>query len=260
MKKFSLIAFLGLVILSSCEKVVKLDLIDAEEQYVVDAMVSNVDKFNYVKLSKSVNFYDGNDFKPVEGANVVVTDENGVAIQLLETASGYYENPLLVGHAYTKYDLKIEVDGEVIEGSTFLPGNSQLDSVITLQNSGGFFGDGFTAFAYWTDAGNEKNYYRLRSYRNDTMQTNIVITEDNLYNGIATGTPLFSTSYEEGDSAMVELMEIDEKTYKYWLSLDQISNPQNQPAAPGNPESNLSNGALGYFGGYNMDIDTVLVE
>ncbi len=258
MKRFSLIALLGMLMLNSCEKVIQLDLNDAEEQYVVDAMVSNIDRFNYVKLSKSATFYEGSDFAPVEGAVVTVTDGNGVEFPLLETSSGFYENPLLVGQAYMQYTLKIEVDGNLIEGSTYLPGNSQIDSVVTLQNQGGFFGTDFTSFVYWSDNANEKNYYRLRAYRNDSIQTNIYVTEDNLFNGIATGTPLFSTSYKEGDSAVVELMEIDEVTYKYWLSLDQVSNSQN--AAPGNPISNLSNGTLGYFGGYNMDIDTVVVE
>jgi hypothetical protein len=260
MRKFTFIALLGLIAFNSCEKVIQLDLNDGEEQYVVDAMVSNVDKFNYVKLTRSATFYDNNDFLPVENASVIITDGNGLAINLLETSPGFYENPLLVGQSYMDYTLKIEVDGDIIEGSTYLPGNSAIDSLVTLQNQGGFFGTDFTAFAYWSDNANEKNYYRLRAYKNDTMQTNIYITEDNLYNGISTGTPLFSTSYKDGDSAIVELMQINERTYKYWLSLDQISNPQNQPAAPGNPISNMSNGALGYFGGYNMDIDTVVVE
>jgi hypothetical protein len=158
------------------------------------------------------------------------------------------------------YSLKIEVDGEVIEGSTFMPGNSKIDTLVALQNQGGIFGTDYTAFAFWTDNAQEKNFYRMRAYRNDTVQANIYVTEDNLFNGIATGTPLFSTTYLEGDLAIVELMQISELTYKYWLSLDQISNPQSQPAAPGNPISNMNGGALGYFGGYNMDIDTVIVE
>jgi hypothetical protein len=254
----SILAFFTTLV--SCEKVIQLDLKDAEQQYVVDAMVSNVSEFNYVKLSKSAAYYDDNNFTPVEGASVIVTDENGLAFILVESSAGYYENPLMIGQDYTNYDLRIEVDGDIIEGSTYLPGNSEIDSVVTLQNQGGIFGTDFTAFTYWSDKVDEKNYYRLRAYRNDSLQSNIYITEDNLFNGIATGNPLFSTSYREGDSAIVELMEIDEVTYKYWLSLDQISNPQNQPAAPGNPISNLSNGALGYFGGYNMSIDTVVVE
>lgn len=258
MRKISLIALVSILILNSCEKVIQLDLADAEEQYVVDAMVSNIDKFNYVKISKSATFYAGSDFSAVEGAVVTITDQNGVEVLLSETSSGYYENPSLVGEAYMTYTLRIEADGDVIEGSTLLPGNSEIDSVVTLQNQGGFFGTAYTAFTYWSDNANEKNYYRLRASRNDSVQSDIYVTEDNLFNGIATGTPLFSTSFREGDSAIIELMEIDEVTYKYWLSLDQVSDAQN--AAPGNPISNMSNGALGYFGGYNMSIDTVLVE
>lgn len=258
MKKISLIALLGLIILSSCEKVIKLDLNDDESKYVVDAMVSNVERFNYVKLSKSVTFYDGSDFAPVEGANVVITDENGVALTLVETSAGYYENPLLVGQSYTSYTLTIEADGNLIEGTTYLPGNSEIDSLVTLQNPGGIFGTDFITYPYWFDDGSEENYYRLRAYRNDTIQTSIYVSDDNLSNGIPTGTRLGNTPYQEGDVSIIELMEVDKETYKYWLSLNQVSNPQS--AAPGNPTSNLSNGALGYFGGYNMDIDTVVVE
>jgi hypothetical protein len=251
---------LALFFLASCEKVIQLDLNEGEKQFVVDAMVSNVPAYNYVKITKSAYFYDNNDFAPVEGAIVTITDQNGVVIPLIETSAGYYENPLLVGQAYQNYALKIEAEGQVIEANTFVPGVSAIDSIVTLKAQGGFFGDGYTAFAYWNDKGNEKNYYRLRTRRNDSLQDPIYITEDNLFNGIPTGTPLFSTEYDSADVAIVELMEIDERTYKYWYSLDQISNPQNQPAAPGNPLTNLSNNALGYFGGYNIDIDTVVVE
>ena len=113
---------------------------------------------------------------------------------------------------------------------------------------------------YWTDDVSERNYYRIRTFENGAKENIIYFSEDGLYNGIATGQPLFTNTYDSSDIARIELMEIDADTYEYWFSLSQISDPQNQPAAPGNPETNLSGNAIGYFGGYNMDTISVIVQ
>ncbi|MFT5600816.1 MAG: hypothetical protein ACI9N1_001052 [Flavobacteriales bacterium] len=261
MKNLFNISIIAIIVgLSSCTKIIELDLNDADRVIVVDAMVSNIAEYNYVKLSKSDNFYETEDFENVTGAVISISDENGNIFPLLEVSPGMYTNPLLVGTDYTTYDLSIDVEGEIITASTYLAGSTSIDSIVTQKAPGGFFGDGYTAFTYWTDDVSERNYYRIRTFENGAKENIIYFSEDGLYNGIATGQPLFTNTYDSSDIARIELMEIDADTYEYWFSLSQISDPQNQPAAPGNPETNLSGNAIGYFGGYNMDTISVIVQ
>lgn len=261
--KYIPVLFLSIVALSSCTKVIELDLNDVDKKIVVDGMVSNIPEYNYIKLTISDDFYQTADFENVTGAIVSITDQSGTVYSLTESAPGYYTNSLWVGQSYTSYQLSIEANGEVITGSTYLPGSAEIDSIVT-QESPPLFGageeDAFTAFLYWTDDASEKSYYRIRTFENGLKENIIYVSNDGLYNGLGTGQPLFTNSYSLNDTAMVELMEIDAATYEYWFSLSQISSAQNQPAAPGNPQTNLIGNALGYFGGYNVDIDTVVVQ
>lgn len=258
------ISLVSIVLFSSCEKVITVELNEADREYVIDGQITNITDLNYVKISKSDNFYETEDFEAVSGATVTVTDENGNSTVFVENEPGTYEAPAFSTTPYTNYDLSVLIDGEEeINASAYMPGNTAIDSLPYID--GTFFGgDGFTAFLYWTDDVNERNYYKANNWKkstNDdafTPDPSITITEDALFNGIGTGTPLFSRSFELNDTVIVDLMEIDEHNFKYWYALSQVTS--GQTAAPGNPISNLSGNTLGYFGAYNVSRDTIVIE
>ena len=58
-----IIALALLVFNTSCEKVILIELNEADQKIVVDAIVSNDSVQNYVILSKSGGFYQNNDFR-----------------------------------------------------------------------------------------------------------------------------------------------------------------------------------------------------
>lgn len=140
-----------------------------------------------------------------------------------------------------------------------MPGSTPIDTIFSAKNEGGFFGEGYSAFMYFFDKGNETNYYRVRTYENGIKQDALYVENDELRNGIYTGIPLFGNSFNLGDTAIIELMEIDKGVYKYFKSLADITSAQSQPAAPGNPASNISNGALGVFAAYNIESDKLVI-
>ena len=51
------------------------------------------------------------------------------------------------------------------------------------------------------------------------------------------------------DTLQIELDAIDKPLYDYWYTLNSTT-LSSQTAAPANPPSNISNGALGYFSAY----------
>ena len=245
----------------SCEKVVQLDLNEIEETYIIDGMVSNIQDYNYVKLSKLSGFYDNQVGEGVSGANVKVEDEDGNVFTLTETTQGLYTNPLLIGQAFKKYNLTIEVGNETITAETSIPGNVEIDTIEIQEVTSPFFAGDFVGFVYWIDDENAENYYRIRAFENSKKTSPLYISSDVLYNGIRTGTPLFTNELYLNDTLRIELMQIDKQNYNYWNSLAQNADVQNPPAAPGNPEGNIvGTNATGFFGGYNMAIDTVIIE
>lgn len=248
------------ITLNSCEKVIDLNIRDAETQLVIDGSVSNLPEYNYIKLNYSKSLSDTNPFGTVSGALVTITDENGNSFTLNETEPGVYTNPTLIGIPYTTYSMNIQLNGKTYTSTSYLPGSTPIDTLLSFKNQGGFFGEGYSVLLYFYDKGNETNYYRVRTYENRIRQEALYIENDELRNGIYTGfPPLFSNSYNLGDTAVIQLMEVDKQVYKYFKSLADITNPQNQPAAPGNPLTNITGGAIGVFAAYNIESDTLVI-
>jgi hypothetical protein len=58
----------------------------------------------------------------------------------------------------------------------------------------------------------------------------------------------------------VELLSLDQKTYGYYRTLEDLlfTNPL-FGSTPANPNTNLSNGALGYFGACAVSSKTIVI-
>jgi hypothetical protein len=264
--KNNLLALLSLAMVSTtlflgaCEKVIDLNIKDADTQLVIEGSVSNVPEYNYIKLNYSKSLSDANPFGIASGAIVSITDELGNNYPMTETEPGVYTNPTLIGVPYTNYSMNVQLDGKTYTANSFLPGATPIDTLISFKNEGGFFGEGYSVVVYFFDKGNETNFYRVRTYENGVRQNPLYIENDELRNGIYTGTPpLFNNTYNLGDTAVIQLMEVDQQVYKYFNSLADIIDPQNQPAAPGNPLTNITGGAIGVFAAYNIESDTLVI-
>lgn len=230
---------------------------------MIEGQITNIEDMNFIKITKSDDFYETEEFESISNATITVTDDQGNVTNFLEVSNGIYKAPGFIANSYTNYSLSVFIDSEEITAQTYMPGNPAIDSIPYLE--GAFFGsEGYNAFLYWTDPASERNYYKYNNWQKSidddafTPDPSISITEDALFNGIGTGIPLFSRQFKLGDTVIVDLMEIDEPNYKYWFALSQVVS--GQTAAPGNPISNLSGGTLGYFGAYNIARDTIVIE
>ena len=84
--------------------------------------------------------------------------------------------------------------------------------------------------------------------------------DDENTNGNYIDIPLFIRSFEIGDTIDLSLLNIDEKSYDYLLTLNTIIGNGQPSAAPANPNSNFSNGALGYFAIYNGETKQIIIK
>src|SRR4051812_45874079 len=164
---FSIVFFgVSIILISSCEKNITLDLPMAGSKLVVEGYVYQ-DTFPYVILTKNAPFFSTLDSSAlqqfvVRGAKIIVSDgittDTMTEINLGQLTFYAALNNNLKGHVGRTYNLRIEANGQVVTASTFIPPRIQLDStwwkVQGEHDSLGF------AWAHLTDPDTIGNYYR----------------------------------------------------------------------------------------------------
>lgn len=249
---------LGLL-LSSCEKVIDVDLNDAEQKLVIEAVVSNDTAQNYVNLSLSGGFYTTNNFTAVEGAVVVIEDGNGNNYPMSELTPGVYTNSSLVGEHNTSYTLTVSYDNQTYTATTVIPSAVNIDTLeYEFVPASSFADEGAILFANFTDPANETNYYRFKITDNGNIDNAWYLRDDGFVNGLETTYAFFQRSFDDNDFVEVEMIGVDATVFRYFEGLEDISTGQG--AAPGNPTSNIQGDALGFFGGYSVDKKSVLIN
>jgi hypothetical protein len=94
--KNSLVILLILIFFSSCEETVLLDLEQTSPHLIVEGQVTDHPGYQYVKLTRSVGFYDTGDSPAVADATVIVVDNLGNEITFVHNPGnksdsvGYY--------------------------------------------------------------------------------------------------------------------------------------------------------------------------
>lgn len=270
MKFNILFSLIGLLILSaSCEKVIDLDLNDANPKPVFESYIEN-DSFCYVKATLTSSFYDNSSSPTVGTATMTISDQLGNTENLSHQGSGIYRGSSLVGVIGNTYTLTINLDGATYVANSTMPPLTPIDS-LTLQPAA-FFGGGnpnepprFWVFANYTDAANIPNYYAVQTTYSDTASTtgsttDYRIADDNVSDGISTRVFTTFNRFESNDTVSVSFASIDYATWLYFKTLeDAISGAGFASAAPANPTTNFSGGALGYFGAWSKDVEEIVI-
>jgi hypothetical protein len=280
MKNFRSIGVVLLIlvaIISSCTKVINVDLNSANANIVVDAEITDRPGPYNVNLSQTINFSADNVFPPITGALVIMSDDAGNSERLYESSPGNYTSSHLQGTIGRMYSLLITANGKNYNASSRMPMGVPLDSVVADTNTshrvgGGFGGGGVRSGnaagvsirTVFTDPKGVANYYRLIEYINGVPNyNNITIISDNLQDGsvITSNVARRDTSIHAGDTITVILESIDANVYEYYRTLKQVTRSQTgiQTTVPGNPTTNLNNHALGFFSAYAVRSKYVVV-
>jgi len=267
MKKINKIIILSFLItnifvFSACEKVIDINLGDTKEKIVVEAIVSDIPNYSYVKLSKNNGFYDNSNFIKLTNAKVTISDDKGNSFEFNESDSGYYSNPTFIGTQETEYELKIDVDGKIFTSKSRMPFNTKIDSTNTFMVPSQFSGKLMTiANLYYTDSSYVGNYYRIKVFVNNAP---IQASTFNLYSdGYVNGTmSAFSYNSEDlviGDSVIFYLLNTDQSNYEYFRLL-YLNPGMSFSSAPGNPNTNIDGeDVIGFFGAYSISSDTLVI-
>jgi hypothetical protein len=260
--QFSLVAFLMTTIVS-CEKVVELDLDDAQQMIVVEGIVHDSIGDNFVLLSKSKSFNDNNgSFEKVTGASVIISDNLGNIFTLSETEPGRYQSSTLEGISGRKYLLNITVSGKTITSESTMPQRVALDSLSYEEVDNPFGGDNesgkkeYRVYTHFRDPLGVVNYYRIKGYNGGVQEKGFLTLNDDLIEGADVDFPLFLSKFEEGDTAVVHLLSVDEVNHRYFSAIEASQDGE----VPGNPESNIEGeNVVGYFGAYAKSQKAVVI-
>jgi hypothetical protein len=259
MKKYLFLLFIpALLLVSSCTKVIELDLNSKDPQVVIEANISDQPGPYTVSITQTVNFSETNVFPAVNGATVIISDDAGNTETLLQTSPGIYQTTTTQGVPGRTYYLNVTANGENYTAQSTLPSLVTLDTL--LLDSSSLFGP-MTYFVipiYFDPLGKGNNYRCIESINNERVEGSFLFNDD-FSDGLMNGQPIFSfsDSLGTGDTIAVELQCIAKPVYLYFFSLEQTTSGQS--GAPANPVSNISNGALGYFSAHTSRAKYIVI-
>ncbi|NME66996.1 DUF4249 domain-containing protein [Flammeovirga aprica] len=255
------IAFL----VTACEKVIDVDLKDAAPRIVIEAVLMEGENDFEVKISKTAPYFDNSPSEKIDNASITLK-YNDQTIDVPSKGNGSYSVPVNAV-INTEYHLEVNVDNEVYNASTTMLDKVAIDTIYSEYEEG--FGpreSGYYVYIKYTDPGDVENFYRLTHDLNGEYQNtenDLRVFNDLRNNGNQPKTSLGFKVFEIGDVVDVKLIHFDEPSYDYFNSLNDIigggGGPSGGSAAPGNPLSNWSNNALGYFSAYNYDSASITV-
>ncbi|MBM3401493.1 MAG: DUF4249 domain-containing protein [Bacteroidetes bacterium] len=245
--------------LSSCEKVIDLELKNAAPVIVIDGTISNQNENHTVRISRTIPFDSTTTFKGVKGAKVTLKSILGQSFAFTEVTDGVYRSSRFRGTPSLSYVLEVSADGKTYSAESTMPFPVVPDSVGFRTLS--FFGDSnIYPVVYYKDPPKVQNQYRYILKVNDKLQGDLVF-EDRFNDGNAVSDIIiFDGDIKKGDLVEIEMQTIDRNVFKYFFALSQIDGNGGPPVAPANPNSNFSNGALGIFNACTKSTKSVIVK
>lgn len=287
-------AVLMLILFSACEKGISFKLADAPPQLVVDASIENA-RPPLVILSSSLNYFSNISLTDLQHSFVhsaSVSVSNGIQIQYLKEYavtvdpsgdSAYYYtvdsanlSQAFYGDFDNAYSLTIDVNGRQYTANTFLPSRSKrIDSLwwqkapsnpdtskvilmASILDPPGFG----NYIRYFTSVNNGPFFPGLNSVYDDQI-TDGTIYDIQIEKGVDRNQKIDMNNYsffQRGDSVTVKFCNIDKATFDFWRTMEynyqSIGNPFSSPTQV---LGNISNGALGYFGGYGVQYISLVI-
>ncbi len=285
-----IVYFFILMFLAGCEKAVDFTLQEQPPKLVVEATIEN-GKPPIVVLSRSMNYFSKITPEALAESfvhNAIVTVSNGAKTHTLKeysipislNYSFYYysvdsaqSSTLFTGALNTSYSMQIMSDGKQYNATTSIPSfNKSLDSIWWKER----IGDSsiVSVFMKATDPPGFGNYVRYWTQKNSdpflpgfSSVFNDLIIDGTTYQlevePGANRNGSFSSkerAFRRGDSVTVKISGIDKATYDFWRTMEYTYSSVGNPfSSPIKVITNITGGALGYFGGYASQYRTIVI-
>jgi hypothetical protein len=262
--KNSVLLVFSSVVFFACEKTVLLDLEQVPSKVVIEGLVTDQPNYQFVKVTRTANFYDSGKTPRIADATVLVEDDFGNQVSYLHNPNnhpdsiGYYLPGVpFIGVNGRTYSLTVVVDGENYEASDKLYSVTSIDSLeyqINLDEEGDPKEEGkfYEVLMFAKEPQETDDYYLFKFYRNDSLKiyspSDIYFADDKTLGEAINGVPS-PIYYAPEDSARVEMYSLSRTGFVFYSDLFNLINNDGGMFSPppANSRTNLSNGALGFF-------------
>lgn len=255
-----IIVLLSIGILTSCEEVIDINLNSTDPKYVIEANLNDISDTQTIRISRTVNFDEPRPSDPVDDALIVVTDVAGRRHIFNAIGNGLYRATNFRTLANGNYSLRVNIgDQEFLSTTTRVP-YVEVDSIGIMKDE--IFNETYYSITFkFLDPVNTANYYKY-SYSVDGKPFKfLTVYSDKYTDGLLVTHEITerdeNNKFAIGDSVTILRECINVDVYNFWHDL-QVINPGS--AAPANPKSNISNGALGYFSVSSAQLYTVVIS
>ncbi len=299
-----LVSLTTILFFTSCEDVVQVKLDQGSKLIVIDAFVDDTRKPQVIRVLNNSQYFENKPAEGIANAQVVLKDlTKNVVYTFSYTSNGNYVYPIGVTDTIAKpnhrYELTVTVNGlkytalstQKRAAITYVDPNFPIqppiplgiqDTLIEATTSG----PGSPSPAYYTTllfaldiADNVPDYYRIKTYRNDTLfsksdDINLCIdgTGGEVYDSEAPliyftppSTFLGFERYQKGDKCRAEIHSISKETYNFFLQAQlQINNGGLFATTPENVRTNIESPkdatkAVGWFNMASVATATLLM-
>ena len=249
--KINLSVIFILIFCCSCyQDVVDINLSELDQQIVIEGSITNQPGPNTVKISKTASIYEPGSFPKVSGAYVVIYDDSDNFEILNEIEAGVYQTSSLQGVPGRTYTLQVVSEGKEYTAISKMPVPIDFYSVVCEPSQNQTYYD--LLYSFYDHAGIE-DYCRIKLFRDgEYLDLDYKLYHDGHSDGELIEIESLSNFYNN-NLAEIELFTIEKEIYEYFSTLADFDDEGNSEGddiiglAPSNPNSNISNNALGYF-------------
>ena len=273
MLKYTILSLGITACITSCQKVIDINLKKAEQRYIVDALITDEQGYNFVTISRSKPFDENNSFERIYDATVWIKDlQDNISYPMtIGTFTTRYTNTALTARTGNSYELYVVIREDTLTAVCTVPETKvELDSIkIELSEFSRFLGrDIYVGVPVYKDPPGRGNYYLLRSYLNGLNTLSASYDSDEFIDGQVNKSPIFFRNinredsvaeFNNGDTLSVELFCIAKPVYEFYFTLGQNSSAA--LSNPANPRSNVyGKNVIGVFNAATLSRKSIIAD
>ena len=263
------------LVMSSCEKVIELDLPEGSKLIYMDAWITDKPGVQTIKLLQAVNYQDQSQQAAISNAVIRLTDITAGKTYNFTFSNGAYTfnpgNGQSIGVIGHQYKLVVTLNGETFESTDYITRVTTFDSLSLEYKEGtdDFEKQGYYAEFHAKDLPGGTDYYWIQTFRNGARNTylnDMVSIDGSFYEGISDGyefIPPFTEGvtsgenpYQKGDEVKVVMRSLSKNSYSFWeQAINQQQNGglfsevlQNVPSNIMNTNKQSKSQIFGWFG------------
>lgn len=258
-----------LFLLTACDDVIELDVHSGKDALVVDGWITNNPGPHYVKLFKTVRYFDTPDFPAVQNATLTLTDDLGNQEILTEVTPGKYEIKNIAGVVGRTYTLDIITTDGTYKAVTKLQRlGLPVDSVVfTYKKKSAVVEDeGFYPGMFGQELAGKGDFLMVKMRRNEQEMKSgedINLLSDQYIDGnyVFDGRLNVQKPFQADDQVRFEFWSLSEDAYRFWEDIRVQLNNEGLFAVPStNTRTNIKKvtpqamDVVGYFGASEVQV------